>query len=136
MLLTGKRYLQKKSTADVQNADWLLTGLMMVAGLAFVVYGGLLFYQKSSFGTVLFVFGIISLLFVRQDYINFTGKSPIKNYFLVTHIGRMMGSYIASATAFLVVNNTILPGVVAWLLPTVCVVPLIVMWSRRWEVRA
>jgi hypothetical protein len=43
----------------------------------------------------------------------------------------MLGSYIASVTAFLVVNNTILPPMIAWLLPTAAVTPLIVTWSRK-----
>jgi hypothetical protein len=47
----------------------------------------------------------------------------------------MTGSYIASSTAFLVVNNTILPGIIAWLIPTVLLVPLIIMWSRKNEIK-
>jgi uncharacterized Tic20 family protein len=31
-----------------------------------------------------------------------------------------------------VVNNTFLPGVVAWLLPAAVIAPIIVWWSRRW----
>jgi type IV secretory pathway component VirB8 len=47
----------------------------------------------------------------------------------------MIGAYIASITAFLVVNNTILPGVVAWLLPTAVLVPVLIKWSRKYAVK-
>ncbi|MEJ7684882.1 MAG: hypothetical protein WKG06_44950 [Segetibacter sp.] len=46
----------------------------------------------------------------------------------------MTGSYVASATAFLVVNNKILPNIIAWLLPTIIIVPLIVSWTRKYKV--
>jgi len=55
---------------------------------------------------------------------------------LVTHLQRMIGAYIASLTAFLVVNNTILPGVIAWLLPSVLLVPFIMAWSKKYKTTA
>jgi hypothetical protein len=43
----------------------------------------------------------------------------------------MIAGYIAALTAFLVVNNTYLPSIVAWLLPTVIFTPLIFYWSKK-----
>lgn len=134
MLLTGKRYLNKRKIADVKNIDWLLMVVMLVFGLAFIGFGIFNIVQGNSFGTVFLVFGFVSLLFVYQDNINFRGKSAIKNYGLTTHIQRMLGSYIASVTAFIVVNNTLLPGILAWLLPTLLITPLIVSWTRKYKV--
>ena len=134
MLLTGKRYITKKTTEDVHGTDWLLTAVMLIFGLAFIFFGIFNIVKGVYFGTVFLVFGSISLLFVFQDWINFKGKSKIKNTFLTTHLQRMTGSYIASATAFVVVNNTILPGIVAWLLPGICLVPLIIIWTRKYKV--
>jgi hypothetical protein len=73
-------------------------------------------------------------MFALQDFKNFRNKSKVKNFWLTTHIQRMTGSYIASATAFLVVNNTILLGVISWLLPTAILTPLIVIWVRKYQV--
>lgn len=131
MLLTGKRYLKKKSIKDVKPIDWLLTITMLIFGIGFIGLGVSNLIQSNFFGIVLVVFGGISMLFVYQDYLNYKGRASVKNFWLTTHIQRMTGSYIASATAFLVVNNTVLPGVIAWLLPTILVVPLIIIWSRR-----
>jgi hypothetical protein len=135
LLLTGKRYLTKKSTADVTNADWLLCGVMLLFAAAFITWGIYLLVYGNNFGTVLLTFGGISILLVWQDYKNFKGRSNIKNYWLTNHIQRMIGAYIASITAFLVVNNTILPGVVAWLLPTAVLVPVLIKWSRKYAVK-
>jgi uncharacterized membrane protein len=133
MLLTGVRYLAKKS-APATLIDHLLTVLMLVFGLAFMYLGIVNIINGNSFGTVFLVFGLISLLFVYQDRKNFTGQARFKNYWLTTHLTRMIGAYIASATAFIVVNNTILPNIVAWLLPTVILTPLIVKWIRQYKV--
>lgn len=135
MLLTGKRYLKKKSVDDVKPVDWFLALGMCIFGMGFIALGTNNIIHSRYFGIVPLVFGCISLLFVYQDYRNFKGHSRTKNFGLTTHIQRMTASYIASVTAFLVVNNTILPGIVAWLLPTFLLVPLIVRWSRKHEIR-
>jgi uncharacterized membrane protein len=126
MLLTGRRYLKKKKQEDVTTMDWLLTYTMLVFGSAFIIFGTYNMVKANYFGIVLLVFGSLSHLFVYQDYLNFKNKSSVMNFWLTTHIQRMIGSYIASVTAFLVVNNTILPGVIAWLLPTLLLVPFII----------
>lgn len=133
MLLTGKRYINKSINNKVTTADWILTVTMFLFGIAFMAFGIFNLVKQNYFGTVLLVFGGISLLFVYQDFINFTGKSSAKNYWLTTHLQRMIGSYVASVTAFLVVNNTILSGMAAWLLPTLLIVPLIVKWTRKYK---
>jgi hypothetical protein len=43
----------------------------------------------------------------------------------------MCGAYIASLTAFLVVNVKILPSLIVWLLPTMVITPLIFIWSKK-----
>lgn len=134
MLLTGRRYINKTANTPVTKIDWALSVGMLLAAFYFIGFGIYLFIHQNNFGIVLLVFGLISILFVLKDYNNFTGKSKIKNYGLTTHLQRMIGSYIASATAFLVVNNTLLPQAVAWLLPTAILVPLIFKWSRKYQV--
>lgn len=133
MLLTGKRYLQKKRHNEVKILDWTLTAIMGIFGLCFLFFGGKSLVNGNLFGIVLIVFGLVSSLFVFQDYSNFRGKSSVKNYWLTTHLQRMMGSYISTTTAFLVVNNTLLPSIVAWLLPSAALVPFIIIWSRKYQ---
>jgi uncharacterized membrane protein len=134
MLVTGFRFLNIKTLEQVKKADYIFMVLMLIAGLTFVIWGSLLVIQSKNFGIVLIVFGLLSLNFVRQDYNTYRGRSKYKNFSLVLHIQRMAGSYISSVTAFVVVNNTYLPGVVAWLLPGIIIAPLIVKWSRKHQV--
>ncbi|MBK7357775.1 MAG: hypothetical protein IPI45_13480 [Saprospiraceae bacterium] len=133
MLLTGKSYLRKRSQFDVKYIDWILSIIMLLFGSVLIAMGCYKMFLGNYFGIVHLVFGGFSCLFVYQDYINFKGRSSVQNYWLVTHLQRMIGSYIASVTAFIVVNNTFLPGYIAWLLPTVLLVPLIIIWSRTHE---
>jgi uncharacterized membrane protein len=134
MISTGQRSLSLKQLNKGQKPqviDWILSIIMSIFGTGFIIFGGYLVFTKVYFGTVMLVFGLISILMVLQDIKNYQGKIEIKNFWLLVHIQRMIGAYIAATTAFLVVNNTILPGIVAWLLPTVILVPLIFIWTRK-----
>ena len=94
--------------------------------------------KSNYFGLVFIVFGYLGLSFVKTDFNHFKGKFKSKNYWLLAHLQRMIGGYIASLTAFLVVNVAYLPQVPAfvfWLLPTLIFLPLILKWSRMYEVK-
>ncbi|HMQ07580.1 MAG TPA: hypothetical protein PKC30_09785 [Saprospiraceae bacterium] len=134
MLLTGIRSIHKRDISSINIWDWFLTILMIFFGFAFLIYGVLYLINGNGFGIVYIAFGIIGILFSYIDYINFMGKSRYRNFYLMTHIQRMTGSYIASFTAFLVVNNRFLPDILAWLLPTIILLPFIVKWSRSRKV--
>jgi len=140
MVITGKRYIYLKMLGAGQKPgwiDWMISASMLLAAVVFLVWGVLLLFNERNFGIVLFVFGFISLGFVRRDLINYTGKMTEKNYWLLMHLQRMMGAYIASTTAFLVVNAKYLPfefpGFVFWLLPTAILTPLIIIWSKKYS---
>ena len=135
MLLSGKSYLNKRSSADVKVTDWILALVMLLFGLAFLGFGFLNIFKGVYFGVVLVAFGGISISFVIQDWANFMGRHRVKNYWLTTHLQRMIGSFIASATAFLVVNNHFLPPTLAWLLPTIVLTPLIGIWTRKYMIK-
>lgn len=137
MVSTGQRYLSLKQLNKGQKPqiiDWILSLSMLLFGIGFLLFGGYLVFNTNYFGTVLLVFGMISILMVLQDFKNYQGKNHIKNFWLLVHIQRMVGGYIAATTAFLVVNNTLLPSVVAWLLPTVILTPLIIKWSIKYKI--
>jgi uncharacterized membrane protein len=145
MVGTGNRCLRLKklrpddSTAVNQQApkpiDWILTGGMLIAGLIFVFRGIQLLVAGNTFGIVYTVFGGLGLFFVKTDFTNYRGQAAFKNYWVLVHLQRMTGSYIAATTAFLVVNASYfpeqIPSAVYWLLPTLVLTPLIIVWSRK-----
>jgi uncharacterized membrane protein len=137
MVSTGQRFLSLKQLINRQKPkliDWILSTTMLLFGIGFILFGIYLLLNQNYFGTVLLVFGLISILMVLQDFRYYQGKISINNFWLLVHIQRMVGSYIAASTAFLVVNNTFLPGIVAWLFPTVILTPLIFKWSRKYKI--
>jgi len=62
---------------------------------------------------------------------------PDKLAYIRIHIQRLLGAFIASFTAFLVVNLEYLPdfipGWTYWLLPTLLITPLISYWVRKYK---
>jgi hypothetical protein len=91
-----------------------------------------LLVNQNSFGWVLIAFGTIGLLFVWSDFKIFRNQKTPRPKFLASHISKMMGAFIASLTAFFVTTNIGLPSIVAWLLPTLLFVPLIIKWIRQY----
>jgi hypothetical protein len=96
----------------------------------------LIFMLKSGV-IVLMVFGGISALLVFIDLRMYThmlrGVQLPKLSWMRRHIGMMMGGYIGTLTAFIVVNIS-LPGysVLLWLLPTIILVPLMQYWTWKY----
>ncbi len=84
---------------------------------------------------VLIIFGSLSGIQMIAELRLFlkTRKAEVaKNSWLKRHIGMMMGSYIATLTAFLVVNiNHFEPAWLPWILPTIIFTPLIVYFTQK-----
>ena len=137
---TGQAYMRLKKLGQGQKPkliDWILTYCMLLAGVVFVFWGGyILLFQKDSMGITLVTFGLIGLQNVRKDLQNYQGKIKFKVYWLREHIIRLTAAYIATLTAFIVVNQNhfpeTIPEVVYWLLPTVILTPLIFKWVRKY----
>ena len=132
MNLTARSYLKFKRKDAVINFRDAIPTIGMVIAAFFFVFVGIKLISKDSFGWVLLSFAFISLRFVIADYMFFKGKSKFANQWLLSHLQRMIGTYIASITAFLVVNINFKPAFVIWLGPTVLLVPLIIYWSRKY----
>jgi hypothetical protein len=101
---------------------------MGIGSIGMLYFGYVAFELANVFYTVLFtIFGIFMCLLTFEDIRVFTGRKLIKNdvpvplrYWFQNHISRMGGSYIATVTAFLVVNNPpYIPGLVVWIAPGV-----------------
>lgn len=118
--ISGYRMLKLKKVHRGQKpelGDTALSILMSIASLVFLYIGYKYVVAKQFFAIVFFLFGIVSLRLLQIDYKAYSGQVTDKFYGLKNHIGRMTGAYLAAFTAFLVVNNTFLPAVIAWSLP-------------------
>ena len=125
---TGVRLIHRKTNPKPQFIDWFGAILMVMGSLGMLYFSYLAYQKANTFYTVLFtVFGLFMLVLSLEDLRVFTGRKQIDNdvpmqtrYWFQNHISRMGGAYIATVTAFLVVNNPPqIPGLVVWIAPGV-----------------
>lgn len=135
MVFTGRRILASKKELIVSFMDWFFTLLAMGIGLLMLSLGVYYFLDYGFKGAVpmLLVFGFF-LFWMGFEDIQLMRKGTIeKGQFLLKHIGRMGGSYIATSTAFLVVNINFSPQWIIWLAPTFIGTPMIILASKQWR---
>jgi hypothetical protein len=124
---TGVRLIKRKDVLKPSFLDYFASTLAILSAFMMLYFAYYAFNKNITFYSVLFsVFGIFVFILAFEDFRIFMGKKVIDNtdkpvpvrYWFQNHISRMGGSYIATVTAFLVVNNPpYIPGLVAWLAP-------------------
>lgn len=133
MALTGYTALRRKTPGDRPGlSDWCAAIAMLLAGIVFVATGAL----DASHGNerwVRIVFGSIGLVLSGMDIRSFIKPSLSKRAWMFQHMGRFLGAYIATVTAFSVVNFQFLPYLWRWLWPTAIGVPLIIIWQSYYR---
>jgi hypothetical protein len=135
MVFTGRRTLAFKKELKPVFIDWFFNILCFCIGL-FMLYLAIVNFIRIGFaGSVpmLAVFGFFLSWMCLEDLRLFIKKKYQKGQWLLTHIGRMSGSYIATSTAFLVVNIHFEPQWIVWLIPTSVGTPLIIMATKKWK---
>src|SRR5207245_346034 len=88
---------------------------MLALGLALVVLG--LIRPGASWqrlGVVPVVFGVLGMILAGLDIKKFVRPPVDRNAWWFAHMAGMLGSYIATVSAFSVVNFTFLPIAVRW----------------------
>ncbi len=141
--LTAFRALKLKKLHIDQDPTWVDWAIEVFFGLmhvGFVVFATLLLLQGkyTSFGFISLIFGLIGLNGNRSTIKRLRKKLTFKNYWLLAHIGGMLGSYIGAITAFVVNNSRVipLPNLVLWLGPACLIVPLIIYEVKKHEKKA
>ena len=104
--------------------DWIVAGLVAICGLAMISLSCVNFLSAEGIfdlGVLFLVFGGICTIQAVADLLKFrqlVNGIPLKQPWLAAHIIKMGGAYIATCTAFFVVNIHFLPGLLVWLSPT------------------
>ena len=133
LAFTGYRVLYRKTPQQGPGkADWTAVSVMLLGSLGLIVYGVYLMLT-SSFGAVAIVFGVIGLLFGISDTRDFLHHPADKMAWWYSHMTRMLAAYIATVTAFSVVNFQFLPPLARWLWATVAGTIGIVIWTRYYR---
>jgi len=125
MVFSGYRSIKNKSLKP-NMYDWIILTVALTNGVM-MIYSQVL---------VLMVFGVIGCFLGISDFRIFAlvlqKKKIPKNQWLLRHLGMMIGAYISTSTAFIVVNITqINYPWIPWLLPTIIGTPIIVYWNIK-----
>lgn len=138
LVFAGVRVISRRraQSDNVEFVDVFGHGLMSVAGAGMVIAGGVdTLIRISGLGPVLIVFGGVGIGLAFRELR--TIRKPIHEQipWFRRHIGFMGGAYIATVTASITVNLTMLPPLARWLGPTLIGVPLIIAATRKYEPR-
>lgn len=133
-------YLKRPDNGDKAKwYDWLAMALTVAAGLGLLGRGALWIAEGNRFGWVAGAFSIVAFVQGYQSYREFTHTPTDRNHWWYSHMGGMLGSYIAAVTAFSAVNfpNWLpqVPQVVVWLWPSIIGVPVIAIWTAYYKIK-
>jgi len=133
MVLAGNRALTFKPIFKKTGPvllDKLISGGMMSASIIMMGIGiyGLI---RGGQNAILFLFfGFFGLVFAIKDFRFYKNPGKVKSGWLINHLGRMLGAYIASITAFMVAGLNF-DNLIAWVLPSFLGTGAIIYWTRR-----
>lgn len=136
MVVRGYRILYLKKLGKGQKAGVLDWAIVLIAAsfiIGLLIWGIQRTIAGNGFGYVAIVFGSIGGSFLMGDIRKFLRPPTEKMHWWYTHIAAMCGGYIATMTAFVVVNVHLNPGWITWLLPTAIGVPLIFLTIRKYK---
>jgi hypothetical protein len=127
LLLSGYRALRYQKLPPSLYVDQSISGVMLISSILMIV---LPLVNNQELNIVLTVFGSIGFLSAIRDFCLYQNPQHLKKNWLRLHLGNMLGAFIASLTAFLVVNQ-FFPPLVGWLGPTVLGSIYIAYWNRK-----
>ena len=119
---SGRRILKyKEPNMHMAAFDKMIAALVSTSGLIMIPLSAYsVFNDQVGQGIVYLIFGTLLTSHGISDFLRFRNiQNQNSKFWLRLHITRMGGSYIATFTAFVVVNNTFLPPLIAWLGPGV-----------------
>lgn len=121
MVYTGNRTAQRKSPVPTSRWDLIVMWATMMVSIVMIGAAGYLaigIVGGWPMGLILGTFGVFCFILTLQDrrYTKHPERYSKKSWLLL-HIGRFGGAYIATFTAFVVTNVTFIPGLLLWLGP-------------------
>ena len=135
LIFAGWRFARNRSRRP-QPVDWVAVAIMGLTGLVMWGYAVALGLSGSGQWVTMLAFGSIAVALSVADGLFFNqGRSgrrrPAPYLRIQRHLTNMMAGTIATVTAVMVVNVSMDPVWLPWLLPTVVITPLIVWWNVR-----
>jgi len=138
-VFVGYRSLFRKQLHQGKGVTWYDWTIGVIAALFNTGFFGwgiyLVLIGRSSLGLLAAGFGFGGILVVWSELKRYIKPPQDKLDWLYSHMGNMMGGFIASVTAFSTQVMTFLPGVMPWIWPSLVGVPIIIYWVRIYRKR-
>lgn len=135
LVLAGNRALTFKPSFNKTAPaflDKLISGCMLFFSIIMIGIGILGILQDMQNAVLYLFFGLFGLSFAIKDFHFYRNPNKSTSAWLTYHLGRIIGAYIASITAFIVAGLNF-DNLFAWMLPTILGTAAIVYWTRRVE---
>ncbi|WP_422089487.1 hypothetical protein [Tenacibaculum ovolyticum] len=132
LVISGNQILTFKSKDKkfAKPIDKIISGVMLILSALMVLFGAYGLLKGNSTYLLFIFFGGFGLSLTIRDFIYYKNFSKTKNGWLANHIGKMVGAFIASVTAFVVAGLGI-GTLISWTLPSVLGTIYIVYWRRK-----
>jgi len=132
------RVLELKDLSKSGSArpiDWVAGAITFVSSACLAGFGAFKPAIVQNMGIVAIVFGFIGMALAFGQLKSFIVKPKEKMFWWYTHLGNMIGSYIAAWSAFSVVTLSRFLGNkwYVWLWPTIVGVPAIAMTTAYYK---
>jgi hypothetical protein len=119
--------LRKNQGAEVM--DWVAALIALAGSLGLVALGiRPLAGEFLPAPVVSITFGLLGMGISGIDIWRFVRPASDRKAWWYSHMGGMLGSYIATVSAFSAVNFHFLPMVIRWLWPSIIGIPGIFLW--------
>ncbi len=140
LVFAGWRFARNRSRR-AQPVDWIAVAIMGLTGLGMWTYAVVLGLSGSGQWVTMLAFGSIAVALSVADGLFFiqgrsANRRPAAYRRIQRHLTNMMAGTIATVTAVMVVNVSLNPVWLPWLLPTIVITPLIVWWNVKTALQA
>lgn len=133
---TGYRAIYVRKPGRTATAlDWWALGLVGVGSAGLLFMGAMSLLRGGAEGGVALAFGAIGTIFAVVDTWRFMRPSDDPMAWWFQHMIRMLSAYIATVTAFSVVNFSFMPEMLRWLWPTVVGSAGITLWVTYYRMK-
>jgi hypothetical protein len=139
LAFAGFRVTRLKELARGGNAtpiDWIAAVICFTASACLAGFGAFHPAWVQGMGIVSIVFGFIGMQAAAAEMWKFVRKPKEKMFWWYTHLGNMIGSYIAAWTAFSVTTLSNIfhhAGMILWLWPTIVGMPAIALTTAYYK---
>jgi hypothetical protein len=138
LAFTGVRFAAIRSSGNVTIVDRAGAVVFLLAAIGMAGYSAFLFIKGATVaGIIISVFALFFLAGTTADARHLLVRGKTAEYYagnkwLRSHIGRIVGSYIAAVTAFLVNVEPFGSTLINWLLPTLAGTILAISFTRKY----